>query len=194
MPCFESKVSRGQREFTQWNREGERGRERGRSEKREQKQQQTDSEGEKIEKERHCRTNSAFTSGEGGLLRRSNDGKHRGRVRKRRTGGRGGGTHEEVSVRLKSHAEECQSPRASGERPQVPLCVSRRSADRPAMRSGYEATRRRGGGGGGGGGAARVRSLRRGASQGTPPSVFCCHGSSAVGEERHLSIRRSHHR
>lgn len=42
MPCFESKVSRGRWEFTQWNRVGER----GRSEEREQKQQQTDSEGE----------------------------------------------------------------------------------------------------------------------------------------------------
>ncbi|XP_074474995.1 PH and SEC7 domain-containing protein 1-like isoform X3 [Sebastes fasciatus] len=57
------------------------------------------------------------------------------------------------------------------------------------MRSGYEAGRRRGG-------VGRASSLRRGGGQGTEmrtPSVFCCQGSAAVGEERYLSIRRSCH-
>uniref|UniRef100_A0A3Q3K0R5 Pleckstrin and Sec7 domain containing a n=1 Tax=Monopterus albus TaxID=43700 RepID=A0A3Q3K0R5_MONAL len=56
------------------------------------------------------------------------------------------------------------------------------------MYSGSE-TRRRGG-------YSRASSLRRGASQGTamrPPSVFCCHGSSAVSEERHMTVRQTCH-
>ncbi|TKS89489.1 PH and SEC7 domain-containing protein 1 [Collichthys lucidus] len=56
------------------------------------------------------------------------------------------------------------------------------------MRTGCEARRR--------GGASRPRSLRRGGGRGTvmrTQTVFCCHGSSAVGEERYLSIRHSSH-
>lgn len=173
MPCFESKVSRGRWEFTQWNRVGER----GRSEEREQKQQQTDSEGET---DRAGQTALLLWrgGGEGISLRRSNDSKHRGRVRKWRTEKRG--TREGGSVGLRTRAEECQSLPAGRERLQVFICV---------MRSGYEA-RRRGGGG-------RGSSARRGGVQGTAvrtQSVFCCHGSSAAGEERYLSIRRSCHR
>lgn len=130
---------------------------------------------------RQSRTNSSFTlagGGEGISLRRSNDSKHRGRVRKWRTEKRG--TREGGSVGLRTRAEECQSLPAGRERLQVFICV---------MRSGYEA-RRRGGGG-------RGSSARRGGVQGTAvrtQSVFCCHGSSAAGEERYLSIRRSCHR
>ncbi|XP_053197019.1 PH and SEC7 domain-containing protein 1-like [Scomber japonicus] len=63
-----------------------------------------------------------------------------------------------------------------------------RRVDWTVMRSGYEARRR--------GGVSRASSLRRDAGQGVAmrtPSVFCCHGSPAVGEERYLTIRRSCH-
>ncbi|XP_041672305.1 PH and SEC7 domain-containing protein 1-like isoform X1 [Cheilinus undulatus] len=57
------------------------------------------------------------------------------------------------------------------------------------MRSGNQARRR-------GGGVVRGGSQRHGAGQGAAirtPSVFCCNGSAAVGEERFLSMRRSCH-
>lgn len=98
--------------------------------------------------------------------------------------GRNRETHE-VSVRLKTRAEECQSLRVSWERLQVFLCASSRSLDwTMVMRSGEEAGRR--------GGVRRTSS--GGAGQETvmrTQAVFCCHGSSAAGEERYLSSRRS---
>lgn len=105
MPFF--KVSRGQWEFTQWKREGER--------EREEWKEGTETtanrlRGKKIEKESHCRTNSSFTLGEGGLLWSSNDSKHRGRVRKWRGKRR---THE-VPVRLKTRGRNVKVCRLLG--------------------------------------------------------------------------------
>ena len=174
MPCFESKVSRGRWEFTQWNRVGER----GRSEEIEQKQQQTDSEGET---DRAGQTALLLFGGGGGEESHCEDQMTANTEGEWESGGRRKrGTREGGSVWLRTRAEECQSVPAGRERLQVFICV---------MRSGYEA-RRRGGGG-------RGSSARRGGIQGTAvrtQSVFCCHGSSAVGEERYLSVRRSCHR
>lgn len=60
-----------------------------------------------------------------------------------------------------------------------PLSVSGGLRDWTVMRSGYR---------------TRRSSLRRRAPAMRTPSVFCCNSSSAVREERYLSVRTSCHR
>ncbi|XP_034050362.1 PH and SEC7 domain-containing protein 1-like isoform X2 [Thalassophryne amazonica] len=60
--------------------------------------------------------------------------------------------------------------------------------EQTVMRSGYGSRRRRG--------VTRGSSVKQVSGQGTAmrtPSVFCCHGSSVVAEERYLTSKRSFH-
>lgn len=182
MPCFESKVSRGQWEFTQWNREGEREREEWK-EGRETTANRL--RGEKIESERHCRTNSSFTLGgreeacwEDQMTANTGGEGESGRKERR---------HPWSLSQPRNPGEERNSLLASWERVQVFSYI--RPAKCTAMRSGYEARGRRR--------FSRASGQRRGAGHVTPartPAVFCCQGSSAAGEERYLENRRSCHR